>query len=59
MSQETPIYSRLVAEQGDIPAQVRGEAQRIQRDLERVIPTGHRPATAGLAQRGDTFWPGV
>ncbi|QOV47392.1 hypothetical protein [Streptomyces chromofuscus] len=38
MFQETPIFSRLVAERGDIPAQVRGEAERIRRDLARVLP---------------------
>jgi hypothetical protein len=41
--QETPIYSRLVAERGDIPTQVRGEADRILRELEsvmRVVPSG-------------------
>ncbi|MFF9035453.1 hypothetical protein ACF090_08290 [Streptomyces sp. NPDC014892] len=37
MFQETPIFSRLVDERGDIPAQVRGEAERIQRDLARVL----------------------
>ncbi|MFJ3106511.1 hypothetical protein [Streptomyces sp. NPDC086835] len=37
MSQETPIYSRLVVERGDIPAQVRKDAERIHRDMARVI----------------------
>ncbi|MFF8975094.1 hypothetical protein [Streptomyces sp. NPDC014995] len=37
MFQETPIFSRLVAERGDVPAQVRGEADRIRRDLARVM----------------------
>ncbi|MGW5591344.1 hypothetical protein [Streptomyces lannensis] len=36
--QETPIFSRLVAERGDVPNQVRGEADRIHRDLSRVMP---------------------
>lgn len=36
--QETPVYDRLVAERGDIPVQVRGEADRIHRDLARVLP---------------------
>lgn len=48
VSQKTPIYSRLVAERGDIPAQVRNEAERIHRDMARVIApeppaTGSRP----------------
>jgi hypothetical protein len=34
---QTPVYDRLVAERGDIPAQVRGEADRIQRDLAQVL----------------------
>ncbi|WP_381562084.1 hypothetical protein [Streptomyces eurythermus] len=38
MFQETPVYDRLVAEHGDIPVQVRGEADRIRRDLARVLP---------------------
>ncbi|MGY0055008.1 hypothetical protein ACWY4P_00160 [Streptomyces sp. LZ34] len=37
MFQETPIFSRLVAERGDVPAQVRGEAERIRRDLAQVL----------------------
>ncbi|HLL33456.1 MAG TPA: hypothetical protein VK545_06095 [Streptomyces sp.] len=53
MFQETPIYSRLVAERGDIPTQVRGEADRILRELEsvmRVAPGG--PLTGLPAQPG-------
>ncbi|MFD4953455.1 hypothetical protein [Streptomyces sp. NPDC058451] len=38
MLQETPIYSRLIIERGDIPAQVRGEADRIHRHLAQVLP---------------------
>ncbi|MEU5099768.1 hypothetical protein [Streptomyces sp. NPDC020996] len=37
MFQQTPVYDRLVAERGDIPVQVRGEADRIHRDLAQVI----------------------
>ncbi|MER5387366.1 hypothetical protein ABT040_45385 [Streptomyces sp. NPDC002688] len=37
MFQEAPIYTQLVAERGDVPAQVRGEAERIGRDLQRVM----------------------
>nr|WP_221358059.1 hypothetical protein [Streptomyces sp. REN17] len=47
MFQETPIYSRLVAERGDIPRQVRAEADRLHRDLQQVM----RPPTAGLLAR--------
>ncbi|MGW7366279.1 hypothetical protein ACWGI8_23295 [Streptomyces sp. NPDC054841] len=39
--QEAPIYDRLVTELGDVPAQVRSEAERTVRELERVI----RPST--------------
>ncbi|MEH0475072.1 hypothetical protein QA943_40750 [Streptomyces sp. B21-097] len=48
MFQETPIYSRLVAECGDIPQQVRGEAERIRRDLEQVMRS---PSASGLFAR--------
>ncbi|MGJ5797599.1 hypothetical protein ACSCB1_00080 [Streptomyces europaeiscabiei] len=37
MFQETPIFSRLVAKRGDVPAEVRGEAERIRRDLASVL----------------------
>ncbi|MCX4967467.1 MULTISPECIES: hypothetical protein [unclassified Streptomyces] len=50
MFPETPIYNRLIAEQGDIPAQVRGEAQRLGQELERVMPPGFRLASAVLRQ---------
>jgi hypothetical protein len=35
--EDVPIYRRLVAERGDIPAQVRGDAERIRDDLQRVM----------------------
>ncbi|MDR6979605.1 hypothetical protein J2X68_006342 [Streptomyces sp. 3330] len=34
---DTPIYHRLIIERGDVPAQVKGEAERIKRDLDRVM----------------------
>jgi hypothetical protein len=37
MFSQTPVYDRLVAERGDIPVQVRGEADRIHRDLAHVL----------------------
>lgn len=43
MFQETPIFSRLVAKRGDVPAQVRGEAERIHRDLARILPQAPAP----------------
>lgn len=50
MFQETPIYARLVTERGDVPDQVRRDAERIHRDLARVIPTGS-PSEPGLPRR--------
>ncbi|AOT57306.1 MULTISPECIES: hypothetical protein [Streptomyces] len=47
MFQETPIYSRLVAERGDVPQLVRGEAERIQRDLGRLIALPPQPPAGG------------
>ncbi|KAB1140141.1 hypothetical protein F7R91_37015 [Streptomyces luteolifulvus] len=37
MFQDSPIYDRLVAERGDVPAQVRREAERVNRELEYVM----------------------
>jgi hypothetical protein len=48
--QETPIYSRLVAERGDIPQQVRADADRLHRDLEQVMRS---PTASGLLARPD------
>jgi hypothetical protein len=49
--QDAPIYHRLVAERGDVPASVRDAAASIRRDLEAVIridaPAG--PYDAGSA----------
>ncbi|MGW0961877.1 hypothetical protein ACWD4K_23285 [Streptomyces gelaticus] len=61
MPHETPIYNRLVLEQGDVPADVRGVAQQLARDLESVIrPMPMQPpVNAGAAQRGVTFRPGI
>ncbi|MCP9946912.1 hypothetical protein LUX12_22240 [Streptomyces somaliensis] len=47
MFQETPIYSRLVEERGDVPQAVRGEAERIQRDLGRLIMLSPQPPAGG------------
>ncbi|MFH8803922.1 hypothetical protein ACH4F6_30725 [Streptomyces sp. NPDC017936] len=43
MFQQTPVYDRLVAERGDIPVQVRGEADRIHRDLAQVLRQASTP----------------
>ncbi|MET8573109.1 hypothetical protein [Streptomyces sp. NPDC004783] len=37
MFQPTAVYDRLVAERGDIPVQVRGEADRIRRGPGTVL----------------------
>ncbi|KOV94597.1 MULTISPECIES: hypothetical protein [unclassified Streptomyces] len=47
MFHETPIYSRLVAERGDIPAMVRGEADRIHHHLAQVMHLPAPPNTHG------------
>jgi hypothetical protein len=64
--QEAPIYRQLVAERGDVPAQVRGEAERIRSDLQRVMPPlkASVPATAEHAWSGapaaaEQAWPGA
>ncbi|MFE9441956.1 hypothetical protein ACFYO2_23790 [Streptomyces sp. NPDC006602] len=44
MFQDSPIYDRLVAERGDVPAQVRREAERVSRELEYAM----RPLQSSL-----------
>ncbi|MFE2531033.1 hypothetical protein [Streptomyces sp. NPDC059371] len=53
MFQEAPIYRQLVAERGDVPAQVRGEAERIRSDLQRVMP----PLEASAPVAAEGSWP--
>jgi hypothetical protein len=48
--QDSPIYDRLVAERGDVPAQVRREAERVNRELELVMRPLHAPGPAPGAQ---------
>jgi hypothetical protein len=48
---ETPIYSRLVAERGDILAQTRNEADRLHRRLAQVIPSD--TSSPGRPRSGD------
>ncbi|KAF2775680.1 hypothetical protein ACFWQ6_27190 [Streptomyces coelicoflavus] len=47
MFQDSPIYDRLVAERGDVPEQVRRDAERVNRELEVVMrplrAPGHLP----------------
>lgn len=53
---ETPIYSRLIAERGDIPARARDEADRLHRLQEQIFSSTSvpgRPQNAG--QPGSLF----
>jgi hypothetical protein len=65
--QDSPIYDRLVAECGDVPAQVRREAERVSRELELVLrPLGsldrtaapERPASPGTGWQRTALLPG-
>ncbi|MFI9648348.1 hypothetical protein ACIHAA_18875 [Streptomyces sp. NPDC052040] len=53
MFQDAPIYHRLVAERGDVPARVRDAAESIRRELEGVMRTGQPPGPS----RQDLFTP--
>lgn len=46
MFQDSPIYDRLIAECGDVPAQVRREAERVSRELELVMRPLQSPGYA-------------
>ncbi|MCG8968779.1 MULTISPECIES: hypothetical protein [Streptomyces] len=50
MFQQTPVYDRLVAERGDVPVQVRGEADRIHRDLAQVLRETSATSQPGAAR---------
>lgn len=63
MFQDSPIYDRLVAERGDVPAVVRREAERVSRELEAVMPPmlspGHeRPPSPGNGWQRTALLPG-
>jgi hypothetical protein len=51
--QEVPIYRQLIAERGDVPTQVRSEAERIGRDLQRVMP----PLQVSAPPAPEHVWP--
>ncbi|MGV9292197.1 hypothetical protein [Streptomyces sp. NPDC003719] len=51
MFQDSPIYDRLVAECGDVPTQVRREAERVSRELEVVMRPLHSPGHLPGAER--------
>lgn len=50
---ETPIYSRLIAERGDIPARARDEADRLHRLQEQFFSGSSIPG--GLQNAGSLF----
>ncbi|MER5598446.1 hypothetical protein [Streptomyces sp. NPDC002265] len=60
MFHDSPIYDRLIAERGDVPGQVRREAERVSRELEIVLrPTqalGGYPETASRASSPGAGW---
>ncbi|ELS58821.1 hypothetical protein J7F01_32805 [Streptomyces sp. ISL-22] len=59
MFQDSPIYDRLIAERGDIPTQVRREAERVSREVEfamqPLLSIGHAPAAARPAPPAPTW----
>jgi hypothetical protein len=61
--QDSPIYDRLIAECGDVPAQVRREAERVSRELELVMrpaqsPGYDRPHSPGTGWQRSPMLPG-
>jgi hypothetical protein len=65
--QDSPIYDRLIAECGDVPAQVRREAERVSRELEMVMrplrspgygPGLDRPQSPGNGWQRTALLPG-
>ncbi|MFI0772837.1 hypothetical protein ACH4TQ_49620 [Streptomyces sp. NPDC021218] len=40
--QEPPVHDRLVTERGDVPALVRGEADRLHRELAQLLRQARR-----------------
>ncbi|MDL2078485.1 hypothetical protein QNN03_18785 [Streptomyces sp. GXMU-J15] len=66
MFQDSPIYDRLISERGDVPSQVRREAERVSRELEFVMQPlesfsplpAERPAQPGTAWQRSALPPG-
>ncbi|MEU3933809.1 hypothetical protein AB0E85_17475 [Streptomyces sp. NPDC029044] len=63
MFQDSPIYDRLIAERGDVPAQVRREAERVSRELELVMRPSQslgydRPQSPGAGWQRAGMLPG-
>ncbi|MEV0174608.1 hypothetical protein AB0I00_26255 [Streptomyces sp. NPDC050803] len=67
MFQDSPIYDRLITERGDVPAQVRREAERVSRELEFVMrplqsfgaPPAERPPAPGAGWQRSALPPGL
>lgn len=63
MFQDSPIYDRLIAERGDIPTQVRREAERVSREVEFAMQPlqsmGHAPAPGRPAPPAPTWQRGA
>ncbi|MFF9817436.1 hypothetical protein [Streptomyces sp. NPDC014006] len=51
MFQDSPIYDRLIAECGDVPTEVRREAERVNRELEMVLRPLRSPGYHDPSQR--------
>ncbi|MGV9457001.1 hypothetical protein [Streptomyces sp. NPDC003635] len=51
MFQDSPIYDRLISERGDVPTQVRREAERVSRELEFVMQPLHSFGTPPPVER--------
>ncbi|MGW1725685.1 hypothetical protein ACWCQK_22450 [Streptomyces sp. NPDC002306] len=67
MFHDSPIYDRLIAERGDVPTQVRREAERVSRELEIVLRPTHalgypdsspRPSSPGAGWQRTALLPG-
>ncbi|MFE6200777.1 hypothetical protein [Streptomyces sp. NPDC057838] len=63
MFQDSPIYDRLIAERGDVPGQVRREAERVSRELELVMRPSpslgyDRPHSPGAGWQRTAMLPG-
>ncbi|MFE0678524.1 hypothetical protein [Streptomyces sp. NPDC058867] len=66
MFQDSPIYDRLISERGDVPTQVRREAERVSRELEFVMQPlnsfgaapAERPAHPGNGWQRSALPPG-
>lgn len=52
MFHDSPIYDRLIAECGDVPAEVRREAERVHRELEIVLRPLQSPGYPDPSGRG-------